>query len=142
MAYNKHVFTLKEISTHLMNQVIMSDTDFQLNQRDAWLALGKTDEAYAGYAKLSALFLSEIDYSFELMPRPFSKWDKFKQFFRIPLKSNRSNYAIADANTTPANLKIKISIKRESQGKYDTSIETVPPTPLKPEEINVIGFTK
>ncbi len=142
MGFKKNIFTVREISLHVLNQVILADADFQINQRNAWLQMGKSDETFAGFSKLSSLFLNEIDYSFELMPAPPSWWDKLKQFFGIRLKSDNSYYAIATANPTPSNLKIKISIKRDSPGKYDSEIATTPETPLKPEEINVIGFIK
>ena len=121
----------------------MADTDFQLNQRAAWQQLGKGEDIYAGFAKLNSLFLSEIDYSFEITPATISFWDKVKILFGRKLKTGANYYTIAkESEKTLENLKIKVTIKRESPGKYDSSVVTTPETALKPEEINVINFPK
>jgi len=93
---------------------------------------------------MSNLFhLNEIDYSFEITPKAFSWWDKFKMLFQKQFKSGAAYYTIAKAHEpAQSNLKIKITIKRESPGKYGSDITTTPETSLKSEEINVIGFSK
>jgi hypothetical protein len=143
MPIKKNVFTVREIAAHLLNQAIMADTDFQLNQQSAWQQMNKQDTRYAGFSKASSLFLNEMDFSFELMPTPLSWWEKIKLLFGGRLKSRGTFYTVASASApSESKLKIKISIKREGQGKYDSAITTTPETPLKPEEINVVGFIK
>jgi hypothetical protein len=143
MSLKNNVFTLKEIGNHFLSQISMADAEFQINQRNAWIALGKADDLYAGFAKLNSLFLNEIDYSFEITPTSFSFWEKVKMFFGTKHKAGAMYYTMAKTSEASANnLKIKITIKRESAGKYDSEIKTMPETSLKNEEINVIGFTK
>src|ERR1017187_9341788 len=143
MSLKNNVFTVKEIALHFLNQIIMADAEFQINQRNAWLQLGKNDDLYAGFAKLNLLFLNEIDYSFEITPTSFSFWDKMKMIFSRQLKSGAMYYTMAKASEpSVSNLKITITIKRESAGKYNSDITTTPETSLKSEEINVIGFSK
>lgn len=119
----------------------MADTDFQLNQQSAWRQMNKGDDRFAGFAKASALFLNEMDFSFELEQTPVSMWDKVKLFFGGRLKSTGTFYTVASAKAGGEGiLKIKISIRRDGPGKYETDIVTNPET--KPEEINVVGFIK
>lgn len=143
MPLQKNFFTVREIATHLLNETIMADTDFQLNQQSAWLQMNKSDSRLAGLAKASALFLKEMDFSFELMPTPVSWFNKIKLFFGARLKSKSTYYTLATTNAERESiLKIKITIIRESPGKYDSIVATSPETHLKPEEINVVGFPK
>ena len=63
--------------------------------------------------------------------------------FSRQLKSGAMYYTMAKASEpSVSNLKITITIKRESAGKYNSDITTTPETSLKSEEINVIGFSK
>ena len=115
-------FTLRSLINHVTNQVVMADTDMQLNQGEAWRELTKDLPLAEGSSHLKFLGLDEIELSFHLSEKKPGFFRRVLLWFRLAKPDKTKTYNIMPAKKSA--YYFKIVVRRGANKQFKTKTET------------------
>lgn len=129
-------FSLQSLMNHVTNQVIMADTDMQLQQGKAWQDLTKNIPLAAGSSHLKFLGLDEIEFSFCLSEKKPNLMNRVLIRTKLKRQAEVKVFKITQANESVYNLKIRVTRSANKQFKMDA--DTNIPNSINRDKIDLI----
>lgn len=129
-------FTIGDLINHVTNQVIMADTDMQLNQGYAWQKLTQDFPLAAGSSHLKFLGLDEIELSFNLSQKKPNFFKRSLVWIRLLKPDKSKTFRIVPANQSQYLFKIVVKRGANNQFRAKTNVSIPDAVSVKDKLVN------
>lgn len=171
MKRNPDFFSLAEISTYLLNEVIRADSDFQIRQQEAWFAFEKDHEWYSellnrefvrggsdnadelakqigqmnlreGYSKEEYLKVDSLQFGFDMVAYEENFFKKIWRKITGKKPPPKNAFAFCEKKKLNNQIHVTITISRTNSGNLKPEFKTEPGLISSPEETHVAGIIR